>query len=73
METIIHTRIEIKTIAGNGSEQFGATAECLMWTEDSKVKMKVSQHGKTKLEAEQKLIRFLSGNGTNKLRCIEEK
>jgi len=72
METIFHTKIEVKTIAKNGSEKFGATAECKMWTEGSSLKMEVSQHGKTKLEAEQKLLRFLSGNGSNKLECVGE-
>lgn len=69
MGTVFHTKIEVKATAKNGSEKFGATAKCKMWTQDNMLKMEVSQHGKTKREAEEKLLRFLSGNGTNKLVC----
>lgn len=72
MGTIFYTKIEVKTIAKNGSEKFGATAECKMWTEGSKLKMDVCQNGKTKLEAEVKLLQFLSDNGANKLELVFE-
>jgi hypothetical protein len=72
METVYHTKIEVSTIAKNGSERFGANAECKVWSDSGSIKMVVSQHGKTKEEAEQKLISFLSVNGSVKTLCVEE-
>jgi hypothetical protein len=71
MEAILfHTEIQIKTIAKNGGEKFGANAECKFWVGDSKMKMDVSQYGKTKKEAEEKLMKFLTNNGKNQIECV---
>lgn len=71
METIYHSKIQVKTIAKNGSEKFGAVAECKAWL-DEKIKFDVTQNGKTKDEAKEKLIHFLTDGGQLKAVCVEE-
>ena len=73
METIFHTPIAVRTIAKNGSEKLGCVAECVFWKDGINLKIQVRQQGKSKLEAEEKLIRFLSENGKNNLELADEK
>lgn len=65
--TIYHTPIKVKTIAKNGSERFGANAVFSYWYGDSEMIIETTIHGKTKKEAKQKAIKFISGNGKNKV------
>ena len=61
MGKIYYETIKIETICKNGSEKFGAIAITNMsGNRDGSMKMEVSQFGKTKIEAGQKLRKFLT-------------
>lgn len=60
-----HTKIIVTAVAKNGSERLGANAVC-----DARVnglKSEVSMFGRSKIEAKEKLISFLSGGGQSEL------
>lgn len=61
MGKIYYETIKIETICKNGSEKFGANAITNMSMDiDGSMKMEVSQFGKTKKEAKEKLLKFLT-------------
>lgn len=66
---LFHTEIKVKTIAKNGSERFGAKAECKFWFEGEKIKIGITQWAKTKQEAKEKLLKLLENDGKNILDC----
>lgn len=63
MAKIYYETIRIETICKNGSEKFGVNAITNMSSnKDGSMKMEVSYFGKTKQEAESKLLKFLTDN-----------
>lgn len=70
-ETVYHTEIKFFPVAKNGSERFGVEAKCKFWYEGSRFKIDTCAHGKTKEEAEWKLLEFMSANGFNSLELVE--
>lgn len=63
MAKIYYETIKIETICKNGSEKFGANAITNMsMNRDGSMKIEVWQFGKTKKEAESKLLKFLTNN-----------
>jgi hypothetical protein len=71
--TIYHTAIKTETVCKNGSERFGAKAICKFSFKPNAMPMEVTIEGKTKLEAEQKMLKFLNSDKYFKLSLIEEK
>lgn len=72
METFYYETIEIETICKNGSEKHGANAKTTtsLSKDGTALKMEVSQYGKTKEEAKQKLIDFITGKGKYITECV---
>lgn len=67
MAKIYYETIKIETICKNGSEKFGAIAITnISDNRDGSMKMEVSLFGKTKIQAERKLLKFL----TDDTECI---
>jgi hypothetical protein len=63
LDKIYYETIKIETICKNGSEKFGAEAITnISESKDGSRKMEITQFGKTKVEAEAKLLKFLTDN-----------
>lgn len=71
-QTVLHTKIKIKPLAKNGSKKFGFNAECRFHYEGSEQWIDFSAHSETEYGAELKVRRFMSANGFNYLKQIEE-
>jgi len=69
MKTVYHTKIEFVPVAKNGSEKLGVNAVCKFWVGDSTFRMDLSQFGKTKVEAEEKILKVLS-TGADAVECV---
>jgi len=70
MKTVYHTKIEFVPIAKDGSEKRGVNAECKFWVGESTFRIGLSQFGKTKAEAEEKILKVLS-TGADAVECAE--
>lgn len=69
MTSIYYEKIKFETICKNGSEKHGCNATTYMsGYKDGTMRMKVSQFGKNKKEAEEKLLNFLTSDSE----CIGE-
>lgn len=70
--TIYYTTITYQSILKKDNWRAGGNASTFMAdTKDGKpLKMEVNQYGKTKKEAEEKLIKFLSSNGQTNIECV---
>jgi hypothetical protein len=68
MKTVFYYEPITETVANNHSERLGAKAITKIWTDENKsMKIEVTMAGKTIVEAKEKLLNFLSGNGKNKI------
>lgn len=69
---IYYSTITYQSILRNDNWKQGGNASTFMSdTKDGKpLKMEVNQYGKTKKEAEEKLIKFLNGNGQTDIECV---
>ena len=69
---IYYSTITYQSILRNDNWKQGGNASTFMTdTKDGKsLKMEVNQYGKTKKEAEEKLIKFLNGNGQMDIECV---
>lgn len=70
--TIYYTTITYQSICKKDNWKLGGNASTFMAdSKDGKpMKMEVNQYGKTKKEAEEKLIKFLSSNGQTNIECV---
>ncbi len=70
--TIYYTTITYQSIFKKDNWRAGGNATTFMSdNKDGKpMKMEVNQYGKTKKEAEEKLIKFLNGNGQTDIECV---
>ena len=70
--TIYYTTITYQSILRNDNWKQGGNASTFISdNKDGKpMKMEVNQYGKTKKEAEEKLIKFLNGNGQTDIECV---
>lgn len=70
--TIYYTTITYQSICKKDNWKLGGNASTFV--SDSKdgkpMKMEVNQYGKTKKEAKEKLIKFLSSNGQTNIECV---
>jgi len=70
--TIYFRPITFETVCKNGNWKYGGNAITTMSDDiNFGLEMAVHQYGKTQKEAEDKLIKFLNGNGANEIECIE--
>lgn len=70
--TIYYTTITYQSICKKDNWKLGGNASAFMAdSKDGKpMKIEVNQYGKTKKEAEEKLIKFLSSNGQRVIECV---
>jgi hypothetical protein len=76
MENILklyYTPISVKTLCNNGSERFGANATTTLSFDPNKTFTAISIYGKTKVDAERKLMEFLSDDENVLLELVEPK
>jgi|GEM_PF-1476599 len=67
MTILYYTTISLETICKNGSEKYGANACTTISDKPDGLFMAVTQHGKTKIDARKKLVKFLKSDGKIKL------
>ena len=72
MNILYHTKIKYTPVAKNGSEKLGVTAECLFWVGDSTFRMELSQFGKNKADAEDKILKVLFSDDIDYVECVDD-
>ncbi len=72
MAKIYYTPITFQSIAKKDNWRYGGNATTFMSdnADGKPLKMEVNQYGKTKKEAEEKLIKFLNGSGQTEIECV---
>lgn len=71
---IYYTPITFKSVLSNDNWNYGGNAFSVISVNitGKPFKMDVNQYGKTKKEAEERLMNFISGKGTNNIECVEK-
>lgn len=73
MDKIFYSPITYKSIYNNDNWKAGGNASTIMWSANhGGLRIGVDQFGKTKKEAQDKLIKMLNGAGKNSIECIDE-